>query len=104
MSHVPQIHETTEQRDARMQWFRDAKFGMFIHWGPCSVGSQEIGWDRHSGDGVRLRLVGELHLAGLALGSHVRGDQPAVDPGGHPAGAIEHCQAKWVPVRRSTMR
>ena len=28
---VPQIHETAEQRDARMQWFRDAKFGMFIH-------------------------------------------------------------------------
>jgi len=26
-------HETTQQHDARMQWFRDAKFGMFIHWG-----------------------------------------------------------------------
>jgi alpha-L-fucosidase len=25
--------ETPEQRDARMQWFRDARFGMFIHWG-----------------------------------------------------------------------
>jgi alpha-L-fucosidase len=46
LSNVPQIHETSEQRDARMQWFRDAKFGMFIHWGPCSVGSKEIGWDR----------------------------------------------------------
>ncbi len=46
LSNVPQIHETAEQRDARMQWFRDAKFGMFIHWGPCSVGSKEIGWDR----------------------------------------------------------
>jgi hypothetical protein len=45
LSKVPQIHETPEQRDARMQWFRDAKFGMFIHWGPCSVGSKEIGWD-----------------------------------------------------------
>lgn len=46
LSNVPQIHETTKQSDARMQWFRDAKFGMFIHWGPCSVGSKEIGWDR----------------------------------------------------------
>ena len=46
LSNVPQIHETTAQRDACMQWFRDAKFGMFIHWGPCSVGSKEIGWDR----------------------------------------------------------
>jgi hypothetical protein len=31
LSHVPQINETHEQRDARMAWFRDAKFGMFIH-------------------------------------------------------------------------
>ena len=36
------------QRDARMQWFRDAKFGMFIHWGPCSVGQKEIGWGREA--------------------------------------------------------
>ncbi len=46
LSQVPQLHETTEQRDARMQWFRDAKFGMFIHWGPCTVGDREIGWGR----------------------------------------------------------
>ena len=25
--------ETEEQRDARMAWWRDARFGMFIHWG-----------------------------------------------------------------------
>jgi alpha-L-fucosidase len=48
LSQVPQLHETTEQRDARMQWFRDAKFGMFIHWGPCSVGQAEIGWGRRA--------------------------------------------------------
>ena len=46
LSKVPQINETQEQRDERMQWFRDAKFGMFIHWGPCSVGAVEIGWGR----------------------------------------------------------
>ncbi len=48
LSGVPQIHETPEQRDERMQWFRDAKFGMFIHWGPCSVGRKEIGWAREA--------------------------------------------------------
>jgi alpha-L-fucosidase len=48
LSHVPQTHETKEQRDARMQWFRDAKFGMFIHWGPSSVGATEIGWGRNA--------------------------------------------------------
>jgi alpha-L-fucosidase len=31
-----------------MQWFRDAKFGMFIHWGPCAIGEREIGWGRNA--------------------------------------------------------
>jgi alpha-L-fucosidase len=25
--------ETTEERDARMAWWREARFGMFVHWG-----------------------------------------------------------------------
>jgi alpha-L-fucosidase len=29
--------ETQAQRDARMTWWREAKFGMFIHWGVYSV-------------------------------------------------------------------
>ena len=29
--------ETAEQRDARMAWWREAKFGMFIHWGVYAV-------------------------------------------------------------------
>lgn len=29
--------ETKEARDARMQWWRDAKFGLFIHWGLYAV-------------------------------------------------------------------
>jgi len=29
--------ESTEERDARMAWWREAKFGMFIHWGIYSV-------------------------------------------------------------------
>jgi alpha-L-fucosidase len=29
--------ETTAQRDARMAWWRDARFGMFIHWGLYSI-------------------------------------------------------------------
>ena len=31
------IKETTEQRDARMGWWRDAQFGMFIHWGAYAI-------------------------------------------------------------------
>ncbi len=37
--------ERTEAAD-RMQWFRDAKFGLFIHWGPVSLVGTEIGWSR----------------------------------------------------------
>jgi alpha-L-fucosidase len=29
--------ETTEQRDTRMAWWRQARFGMFIHWGLYAV-------------------------------------------------------------------
>ena len=33
----PRANETKEQRDARMKWWREARFGMFIHWGVYSV-------------------------------------------------------------------
>ncbi|MCX6998043.1 MAG: alpha-L-fucosidase [Kiritimatiellaeota bacterium] len=33
----PYAHETPAQRGARMQWWRAAKFGMFIHWGVYAV-------------------------------------------------------------------
>jgi len=29
--------ETPEQRDARMRWWREARFGMFVHWGLFSA-------------------------------------------------------------------
>ena len=29
--------ESSEARDKRMQWWREARFGMFIHWGPYAV-------------------------------------------------------------------
>lgn len=34
---VDPLNETTEQRDARMEWWRDARFGLFIHWGVYAV-------------------------------------------------------------------
>ncbi len=33
----PYADETTAQRDERMRWWREAKFGMFIHWGVYAV-------------------------------------------------------------------
>ncbi len=34
--------------EARLNWWRDARFGMFIHWGPVSLKGTEIGWSRGS--------------------------------------------------------
>ncbi|MCW5941075.1 MAG: alpha-L-fucosidase [Fimbriimonadaceae bacterium] len=33
----PYANETPAQRDSRMAWFREARFGMFVHWGVYSV-------------------------------------------------------------------
>ncbi len=31
------LDESKQDRDTRMDWWRDARFGMFIHWGIYSV-------------------------------------------------------------------
>ena len=38
--------ETPEQCAKRMAWWREARFGMFIHWGPVTLKGSEIGWSR----------------------------------------------------------
>ena len=38
---LPQFVDTPEKRDARLQWWRDARFGMFIHWGLYAVPAGE---------------------------------------------------------------
>lgn len=35
-----------EDHSARLEWWKDARFGMFIHWGPVSLKGTEIGWSR----------------------------------------------------------
>lgn len=42
----PAAGETKAQRQARMAWWRQARFGMFIHWGPVSLTGLEISWSR----------------------------------------------------------
>ncbi len=48
-------NETPAQYQSRIQWWRDARFGLFIHWGPVSVMGTEIGWSR----GGERRGLGE---------------------------------------------
>jgi len=42
----PAAPETKEHRDARMAWWSDARFGMFIHWDMSSIAGTEISWSR----------------------------------------------------------
>ena len=44
--------EAKEHKDARMKWFREAKFGMFIHWGLYSVPAGTY-------DGKKIPGIGE---------------------------------------------
>ena len=37
-------HDPDTDESSRTAWFRAAKFGMFIHWGPYSVASVEASW------------------------------------------------------------
>src|SRR6185437_13536003 len=37
-------YRTTSAENQRTAWYRDAKFGMFIHWGPYSLASVEASW------------------------------------------------------------
>ena len=39
---------------ARMQWFKDARFGMFIHWGLYAVPAGE--WEGKTGYGEWIQL------------------------------------------------
>ena len=40
--------QASSDQEARLQWFRDAKFGLFMHWGPSSLAGVEISWARES--------------------------------------------------------
>lgn len=45
------LNETPAQHDARMKWWRDARFGMFIHWGLYSQAAGEWNGKQTSGAG-----------------------------------------------------
>ncbi len=57
------VNETPEQHDARMAWFRDAKFGMFIHWGAYSTAGGE--WN-----GKAVPGAGEWLLSNAQITPH----------------------------------
>lgn len=48
--------EATDAASVHLQWWQEARFGLFIHWGPVSLKGTEIGWSR---GGVRPARQGE---------------------------------------------
>ena len=40
------IQAPSSEAATRIAWWQDAKFGLFIHWGPVSLVGTEIGWSR----------------------------------------------------------
>jgi alpha-L-fucosidase len=45
--------ETLEQHNLRMQWWREARFGLFIHWGLYSVPAGQWGENTNYGEWIR---------------------------------------------------
>jgi alpha-L-fucosidase len=51
--------KSSSAKEDRLQWWREARFGMFIHWGPVSLKGTEISWSR-GGERRGIEGKGEL--------------------------------------------
>jgi len=52
--------ETKEERDARMGWWREARFGMFIHWGLYAIPAGE--WEGRKIPGIGEWIMFNAHV------------------------------------------
>ena len=55
------LHESKAEKDKRMQWWRDARFGMFIHWGLYAVPAGE--WKGATNHAEWIRTSAQIPLA-----------------------------------------
>ena len=60
---IDPLTETAEQRDARMEWWREARFGLFIHWGVYSVPAGTYKGERIDGIGEWILLRAKIPIA-----------------------------------------
>lgn len=56
------FHETQAQYDARAQWFRDAKLGVFLHWTPSVQCGGEVSWIMRQDMGDMPRVPKEVYM------------------------------------------
>jgi alpha-L-fucosidase len=79
---VPSVQdtETAAQKDARMAWWREARFGMFIHWGLYSIPAGT--WD-----GKQIPSIGEWIMNNASIPV---ADYKALAPKFNPVGFSAH--------------
>jgi len=79
--------ETKEQQDERMAWWREAKFGMFIHWGLYAIPAGE--WNGKVYGGISEWLMAHADIP--------RGTYERLAPQFNP---LEFDAAEWVRVAK----
>ncbi len=62
--------EKSEASQRRLDWWRDARFGMFIHWDPSSVGASEISWSKQFYDDTGENLLDNPRPSPELFGVH----------------------------------
>ena len=83
----PLKQETAAERDARMRWWRDARFGMFIHWGVYAVPAGE--WK-----GKPVRTAGEWIMNGADI------PVPEYEPLAAQFNPVKYDPAEWVRIAK----
>ena len=58
------MQETKKERDQRMQWWNEARFGMFIHWGLYAIPAGE--WKGATNHAEWIRTTAQIPLDGTA--------------------------------------
>jgi alpha-L-fucosidase len=66
----PYANETAAQRDVRMKWWREARFGMFIHWGVYSVPAGTYDGSKVSGLGEWIMHDAKIPVAKYQAFAH----------------------------------
>jgi len=80
--------ETEEEKDQRMEWWRDGKFGMFIHWGLYAIPAGE--WK-----GKKIPGIGEwiMHRAKIPV--------PEYEPLQKQFNPVKYDPEKWVALAKA---